>query len=321
MLATWRQLQSARTMLECIMPAYICFRLKIASTQIRTQCFCAQQLLIVCNALSDVFVFHLQTKSQPDASGELSKRAGSNFLLNKSIFGTSDAGSGIPADYGAAPGNPTLEPPPPTPAPAVSSNMASTDNPTPLNTGDGAVAAVRSSGEHIGMAGDALTPSTQEVLNNDASTHVQESGSVPITTTTITHHLTDAHANPITPAPNMEVTTGERPEEIIEEVVPVSNERLEENRLAVVIQQLLKMVEAAANPAQGTHFHLISVNVNKCLLPGDKGAELAVLLVDGFLVSVDVFQQEGKFIAAFTLMAKVSYASVDSKQRMHENVM
>ena len=167
------------------------------------------------------------------------------------------------------------------------------------------------------MAGDALTPTSQEVLNDDASTHVQEDGGVPstqsqentpvyTTTTTTTHNLTDAPL--VTPAPNMEVATGERSEESIEEVIPVSNECLEESRLAVVIQQLLKMVEAAANPAQGTHFQLInlSVSVNQCLLPGDKGAELAVMSIEAFLVSVDIFQQEGKFAAASTLMAKVS---------------
>ncbi len=307
------------------MLAYICFCLKIASTQIKTRCFCAQQFLTVCSALSAVCVFHLQAQSQPDADAKVSKRAGRDFLLDRGISGTSNAGSGIPADYGAASGNSSPHSPPqPTPEPTVSNGMASTNTQTSLNTGDGAVPAIRSSGDHIGMAGDALVPNPREVLNDDASTHVQEDGSVsstqsqgsapvPTTTTNTTHTPTDAHDNPITYAPNMEVATGERPEEIIEEVIPVSNECLEENRLAVVIQQLLKMVEAAANPTQGIHFHLISigVNVNECLLPGDQGAELAILNIDAFLVSVDVFQQEGKFTAAFTLMAKVSYASVD----------
>ena len=271
-------------------------------------------------SLSDVCVFHLQKQSQLDVSGQVSKHAGRDFLLNRSISGTSNAGSGIPADYGAAPGNFAPNSPPPTPT--VANGMVSTETQTPLDTRDGAIPAIPSSGDHIGMAGDALTPASQEVLNDDASTHVQEDGGVPstqsqentpvpTTTTTITtttHNLTDAHAPLVTPAPNMEVATGERSEESIEEVIPVSNECLEESRLAVVIQQLLKMVEAAASPAQGTHFQLIdlSVSVNQCLLPGDKGAELAVMSIEAFLVSVDVFQQEGKFAAAFTLMAKVS---------------
>jgi len=186
--------------------------------------------------------------------------------------------------------------------------------------------AIRSSGDHIGMAGDALVPNPREVLNDDASTHVQEDGSVsstqsqgsapvPTTTTNTTHTPTDAHDNPITYAPNMEVATGERPEEITEEVIPVCNESVEEHRLAVITQQLLKMVEAAVNPAQGTHFQLISVGVNvkECLLPGDKGAQLAMLNIHAFLISVDVFQQEGKFPAAMTLMAKVGYVFVGSQ--------
>ncbi|KAL0030445.1 hypothetical protein WJX79_005663 [Trebouxia sp. C0005] len=252
---------------------------------------------------------------QADAAAKMSKRAGQDFLFDRGISDTANAGSGIPADYGAAPGNPTPKSPL-GPTPTVSNGMASTDIQVPLTTGNRAVPANRSSGDHIGMAGDALTPITQEVLSDDASTHVQEDGRVPLTqsqgntpvpTTIATHHLTDAGANSITHAPNMEVATAERPEEIIEEVIPVSNDCLEENRLAVVIKQLLKMVEAAANPAQGTHFHLISggVNVNECLLPGDKGSQVATLNIDAFLVSVDVFQQEDKLTAAFTLMTKV----------------
>ena len=257
-------------------------------------------------------MFHLQNKSQADASGQGSKRAGRDFLLNRSISGTSNAGSGIPADYGAASGTPTSEPPPPTPAPAVSNGVASTDTQTSLNSGNGAIPAIHSSGGHTGMAGDALTPTNQEA-SDDATT--QSQGNTPVPTTTTTQTPTDAQANPITPASNTEVASGERPEEIIEEIIPVSNVHIEKNRLTVIIQQLLKMVEAAANPAQGTHFNLISigVNINQCLLPGDRAAELAVMSIDAFLISVEVFQQEGKFPAAIALMAKVSYASVDSQ--------
>ncbi|KAA6422315.1 MAG: hypothetical protein FRX49_07785 [Trebouxia sp. A1-2] len=274
--------------------------------------FSQQQLASEILRLRDV-----QKHIQADAAAKMSKRAGQDFLFDRGISGTLNAGSGIPANYGAAPGNPTPESPR-GPAPTLSHGMASTEIQTPLNTRDGAVPAIHSSGDPIGMAGDALTPTSQEVLKDDASTHVQENGSVPLTQsqgntpvpttiTTTTHHLTNAHVNSITHAPNMEVATGERPEEIIEEVIPVFNECLQENRLAVVIQQLLKMVEAAANPAQGTHFHLISggVNVNECLLPDDKGSQFATLNIDAFLVSVDVFQQEGKFTAAFTLLTKV----------------
>jgi len=287
------------------MLAHIGFCVLIASTQIKTRCFCVQQLLTVCNVLYDVFVFHLQMKSQPDSSGQVSKRAGRDFLLNRSISGTSNAGSGIPADYGAASSNPTPNSPPPTPT--VSYGMVSTETQTPLNTGDGAVPANRSSGDHTGMAGDALAPTNQEA-SDDATTQSQGNTPVPTTTTT-TQTPTDAQANPITPTPNTEVATGETPAEIIEEIIPVSNVHIEKNRLTVVIQQLLKMVETAANPTQGTHFHLISigVNINQCLLPGDLGAELAAMSIDAFLISVDVFQQEGKFTAAIALMAKVSY--------------
>ena len=302
------------------MLAHIGFCILIASTQIKTRCFCVQQRVTVCYVLYDVFVSHLQMKSQPDASGQGSKRAGGSILLGRSISGTSNAGSGIPADYGAASGNPIPNSPPPTPA--LANGMASIATQTSLNTGDGVVPAIRSSGDHIGMAGDALTPTNQEA-SDDGATHVQDNGSGPLaqsqentpvpttatattttTTTTTTQNLTDAQANPITPTPNSEVASGERPQEIIEEIIneiieeiiPVSSVRLEKNRLTVVIQQLLKMVETAANPAQGTHFHLISigVNTNQCLLPGDRAAELAVLSIEAFLISVNVFQQEGK---------------------------
>ena len=321
---------------------YICFCLKIAGTLIKTRCVYVQQLVTVFNNLSDVYVFQLQMKRQPDASRQGSKRAGGSILLNRTISGTSSAGSGIPADYGAASSNPTPSSPPPTPT--VSNGMVSTKTQTPLNTGDSAVPANRSFGDHTGMAGDALTPTNQEVLNQDATTHAQEDVAVPSTqsqestpgpltqsqentsvptTTTTTQDPTDAQANPITPTPNTDVASGERPQEIIEEIIneiieeiiPVSNVRLEKNRLTVVIQQLLKMVETAANPAQATHFQLISlgVNTNQCLLPDDRAAELAVLSIEAFLISVDVFQQEGKFTAAIALMAKVSYASVGSQ--------
>ncbi|KAA6416785.1 MAG: hypothetical protein FRX49_13235 [Trebouxia sp. A1-2] len=212
-----------------------------------------------------------QKQIQADAAAKMSKRAGQDFLFDRGISDTANAGSGIPADYGAAPGNPTPKSPL-GPTPTVSNGMASTD-----------------------IQEDGRVPLTQS------------QGNTPVPTTIATHHLTDAGANSITHAPNMEVATAERPEEIIEEVIPVSNDCLEENRLAVVIKQLLKMVEAAANPAQGTHFHLISggVNVNECLLPGDKGSQVATLNIDAFLVSVDVFQQEDKLTAAFTLMTKV----------------
>ncbi len=337
--------KGATAALCCVLPSenfdIVCTMLIIVASCLLTlafaswlqaPCFCVQQLLTVCNALFDVFVFHLQDKSQPDASGQGSKRAGGSILLNRTISGTSNAGSGIPADYGAASGNPTPNSPPLTPT--VPNDMVSTETQTPLNTGDGATPAVRSSGDHIGVAGDALNPNTQEVFIDDASTHVEEDVAVPstqsqestpgpstqsqentpvpttttnTTTTTTPQTPTDAQANPITPTPNTEVALGERPEEIIEEIIPVSNVHVEKNRLTVVIQQLLKMVETAANPTQGTHFHLISldVNVSQCLLPSDRGAELAAMSIDAFLISVDVFQQEGKFTAAIALMAKV----------------
>ena len=224
-------------------------------------------------------------------------------MLHRGMSGASTSGSGIPADYGADAGNPTPDAPPgPTPAPAVSNGVAFTDTQPPLDIRDD-VPSIRSSG-------DGSVPLTQD----GGVSLTQSQGNTPVPTIT-THNPTDAHANPITYAPNMEVATGERPEEIIEEVIPVCNESVEEHRLAAITQQLLKMVEAAVNPAQGTHFQLISVGVNvkECLLPGDKGAQLAMLNIHAFLISVDVFQQEGKFPAAMTLMAKVSYVFVGSQ--------
>ena len=109
-----------------------------------------------------------------------------------------------------------------------------------------------------------------------------------------------------------DASDGFNAENATEEVVPESTEGQPESEVTVIIQQLLKMVEAAASPAQGTHIHLTSlgVSVNRCMLPGNQGAELAILIIDALLVSVDVFQEEGKFPAAIDLMAKVGYASV-----------
>lgn len=105
------------------------------------------------------------------------------------------------------------------------------------------------------------------------------------------------------------------PQDVPEAVeAPACTERQSESELTV-IQQLLKVVEAAVNPVQGTPLHLKSGGVTmNCVLPSDNKAQLAGLITDAFLVSVDVFQQEGKFPAAITLMAKVGTCLVNNQQ-------
>ena len=224
---------------------------------------------IVCNELADVFVFFLQVKSQGDASGSVSQHAGRDLLSDRGMFGSSGANSGIPASYGAA-------------------------------TANNAVPAIRTSGDLIGMVGEALNPTTQSLgalLDAYASIHVHEDG-----------------RNAMTQSPgNTHECALNTPQDVPEaEEAPACSERGSE--LSVIIQQLLKMVEAAVNPAQGTAPHPRSAGVTiSCLLPSDNRAQLAGLITDAFLVSVDVFQQEGKFPAAISLMTKVSDASVGSQ--------
>ncbi len=136
----------------------------------------------VCNALSDAFVFFSQVKSQQDASDQVPKRAGSKFLFDRGISGRSNSGSGIPANYGPAPSNPTHESPLPAPVPTVCDGMASSNTQTFLNTGDGAVPATRTSGDPIGMVEEALNQTTQslgEALDAETAIHVHEDGTAP----------------------------------------------------------------------------------------------------------------------------------------------
>ncbi len=257
----------------------------------------------VCNALSDVFVFFLQVKSQQDASGRVSKRAGSKFVFNRGISGTSNSGSGIPANYGPAPSDPTHESPLPAPLPIVCNGMASTNTQTFLNTGDGAVPAIRTSGDPIGMVEEALNQTTQvlgEVLGAYASIHVHEDATVPF--------AQSPGSTPVSPHP------GQSPQDIPDAEEAPACERGSGNKLTVIIQQLLKIVEAAVNPAQGPPLHLKSSGGTiNCVLPSDTRDQLAGLIIDAFLVSVDVFQKEGKFPAVITLMGKVGYAFVGSQ--------
>ncbi|KAL0042394.1 hypothetical protein WJX77_011151 [Trebouxia sp. C0004] len=218
-------------------------------------------------SLVDANHSHGSTHLQADS---VSKRAGRDFLLDRGMLGSSGAltgtSSGIPADYGTAAGS--------------------------ADPSHDAVPAVCASGDHMGMAGDALTPTTQtlrEVFKDYASSHAHEDG------------LTQSPGStPVRPH------NTQSPQDVPEaEEAPACSERAANNKLGVVTQQLLKMVEAAVNPAQGIP-HLRSSGVTTdCLLPGDTRAQLATLITDAFLVSVDVFQQEGKFPAAITLMAKV----------------
>ena len=244
-------------------------------------------------------------KSQGDASGNVSQHAGRDLLSDRGIFGSSGANSGIPASYGAATGsansNPNL-PSAPTPAPCDSTEMPFMATEPPSDVRDDAVPAICTSGDLIGMVGEALNPTTQslgELLDAYASIHVHEDG-----------------RNPMTQSPgNTHVCAPHTPQGVPEaEEAPACSERGTDNELSVIIQQLLKMMEAAVNPAQGTPPHPRSGGVTiNCLLPSDNRAQLAGLITDAFLVSVDVFQQEGKFPAAITLMAKVSDASVGSQ--------
>ena len=194
----------------------------------------------VCNALSDVFVFFWQVKSQQDSSGQISKHAGSKFLFGRGISGTSNSGSGIPANYGPAPSDPTHEPPLPAPVPTVCDGMASTNTQTFLNTWDGAVPATRTSGDPIGMVGEALNQTTQslgEVLDASTSIHVHENGTAPF-----------AQSPGSTPVPPHATQS---PQDIPDAEEAPACERGSGNKLTVIIQQLLKIVEAAVNPAQG----------------------------------------------------------------------
>ncbi len=221
-------------------------------------------------------------KSQQDSSGQISKRAGSKFHFGRGISGTSNSGSGIPANYGPAPSDPTHEPPLPAPVPTVCDGMASTNTQTFLNTGDGAVPATRTSGDPIGMAGDgavpatctsgdpigvageALNPTTQslgEALDASTSIHVHEDGTAPF-----------AQSPGSTPLPPHATQS---PQDIPDAEEAPACERGSGNKLTVIIQQLLKIVEAAVNPAQGPPLHLKSSGRTiTCVLPTDTRAQL-----------------------------------------------
>lgn len=263
----------------------------------------------VCNALSDAFVFFLQVTSQQDASGQVPKRTGSKFLFDRGISGSSNSGSGIPANYGPAPSDPTHESPLPARVPTVSNGMALTNTQTFLNTGDGAVPATRTSGDPIGMVEEALNSTTQtlgDILSAYTSVHVHEDGIVPFAqppgSTPVPPHATQS------PQDIPDATQSPQDSPDAEEAPACEHDS--GNKLTVISQQLLNTVEAAVNPAQGPPLHLKSSGGTiNCVLPSDTRAQLAGLIIDAFLVSVDVFQKEGKFPAAITLMAKVGYTS------------
>ncbi len=278
----------------------------------RPDAFVRTSLSSVCSELADVLVFFLQKQSQLDASGKVSQHAGRDLLLDRGMSGSSGTNSGIPADYGAATGSadPSSNPPScsgPATAPSGSTGVAFMETKPPLYTVDDAAPAIRTSGDHIGMVGEALTPTTQtlgQVLDEYAFIHVHEEGRIPMTQ--IPGHPPAHTFNTQTPqdAPEAEET-------------PACTEHGSESDLTVIIQQLLKTVEAAAKPAQSSTPHLRSGGVTiNCMLPSDNRAQLAVLITDAFLVSVDVFQQEGKFPAAMTLVAKVGYVFVGSQSAL-----
>ena len=231
--------------------------------------------------LADISVFFLQMKWQPD---------GRDTLLHKGI----PCSSGIPADYGAATGSSDsslLFPCAPTPAPSGITDIPVVETTPPLYVGHNAVPVIRTSGGPIGMVEEALNPTTQtlgELLDAYASMHVPEHGR---------NLMTQSPGNPHVRIPN-------DPQGIPE--APAGSE------LTVITQQLLKKVEAASNPAQGTPPPPRSGGVTiTCLLPSDNRAQLAGMITDAFLVSVEVFQQECKFPAAVTLMVKVSLLVVN----------
>ncbi len=176
-------------------------------------------------------------KSQPDASGNVSQHAGRDLLLDRGIFGSSGANSGIPASYGAATGSANPSPNRPsvyTPAPCDSTEMPFMATEPPSDVRDDAVPAIRTSGDLIGMVGEALNPTTQtlgELLDAYASIHVHEDGRNPMTRSPGNTHVCTPNTS---------------------QGVPEAEEAPACSELTVIIQQLLKMVEAAVNPAQGT---------------------------------------------------------------------
>ena len=143
--------------------------------------------------------------------------------------------------------------------------MASTNIQTFLNTGDGAVPATCTSRDPIGMIGDAFNPTTQslgEVLNASTSIRVHEDGTGPF-----------AQSPGSTPVPPHATQS---PQDIpdAEEVPP--HEGDSGNKLTVIVQQLLKMVEAAVNPAQSPpplHLKSSDGTIN-CVLPTDTRTQL-----------------------------------------------
>ncbi len=167
----------------------------------------------------------------------------------------------------------------------------------------------------LGQDAAVNTPTSQEQAaapthpfrDYDASTQAPEDGRVPMfqspgntpSASPISKTPKDVPVSPISYAPNSapDASSGLNVEEARGKVVEEINEEVIcESRLTVCIQQLLKTVEAAVNPAQGIpHLKRGGVNIINCMLPGDRGAQLGGLLIDGFLISVDVFQQEGKF--------------------------
>ena len=73
------------------------------------------------------------------------------------------------------------------------------------------------------------------------------------------------------------------------------------------IQVLLTLAEGAINPAQGPLPTPITPASADQGAPRPVTAELAVRTVESFLLVVDVFQQDSKFVAAIALMDKVSH--------------
>jgi len=286
-------------------------------------------------------VFFLQAQSQPDV---VSKRAERDLLFNRGLFGSSGAvsgtSSGIPADYGASSNG---DAPPSANIPAGTRDDAVPADRSSGDTNHMAETVATSTVHTLGQDAAVITSTSQEQTaalthpsaDDDDLTHTLESGRVPMSQSPgrtpsanpMSMTRQDAPINPITTVPNsapdassglnVEDAAEEVAQEIIEEVVPESADSNSESELSVIIQQLLKTAQAAVDPAQGLPPHPRSRGATpNCLLPGDQGAELAVLLIDGLLVCVDAFQQEGNFPAAIALMAKVNYASVN-RQSAH----